>query len=99
MKKKEGKHMPQPEQNQSVAQLLEQLLAVAKLQLGVAEQQLEVAQETLQNVQTANTTLNALLASSKNIEKLLGGGEEVSVPAMLKVVYKFALSQGAKKHA
>ena len=90
MKKKESKHMPQPEQNQSVAQLLEQLLAVAKDQLAVAE-------ETLQNVQTANTTLNALLASSKNIEKLLGGGEEVSVPAMLKVVYKFALTQGAKK--
>ncbi|MBA0085744.1 MAG: hypothetical protein HRJ53_12170 [Acidobacteria bacterium Pan2503] len=88
--KKKGKPMPEPTQNQSVAQLLEQLLAVAK-------DQLQVMEETLQNVQTANTTLNALLASSKNIEKLLGGGEEVSVPAMLKVVYKFALSQGAKR--
>lgn len=82
--------MPEPTQNQSVAQLLEQLLAVAK-------DQLQVMEETLENVQTANTTLNALLVSSKNIEKLLGGGEEVSVPAMLKVVYKFALSQGAKR--
>jgi hypothetical protein len=87
--KKESKHMPQPEQNQSVAQLLEQLLAVAK-------EQLQVAEETLQNLQTMNSTLNALLVSSKNIEKLLGGGEEVSMPTMLKVVYKHIL-QGAKK--
>lgn len=87
--KKESKHMPQPEQNQSVAQLLEQLLAVAN-------QQLQVAEETLQNLQTMNSTLNALLVSSKNIEKLLGGGEEVSMPTMLKVVYKHIL-QGAKK--
>jgi len=82
--------MPEPSKNQSVAELLEQILEVAK-------EQLRVSEETLENVQTANTTLNALLASSKNIEKLLGGGEEVSVPTMLKVVYKYVLSQGAKK--
>jgi len=82
--------MPEPSKNQSVAELLEQILEVAK-------EQLRVSEETLENVQTANTTLSALLASSKNIEKLLGGGEEVSVPTMLKVVYKYVLSQGAKK--
>ena len=82
--------MPEPSKNQSVAELLEQILEVAK-------EQLRVSEETLENVQTANTTLNALLASSKNIEKLLGGGEEVSVPTMLKIVYKYVLSQGAKK--
>jgi len=82
--------MAEPSKNQSVAELLEQILEVAK-------EQLRVSEETLENVQTANTTLNALLASSKNIEKLLGGGEEVSVPTMLKVVYKYVLSQGAKK--
>ena len=81
--------MPQPEQNQSVAQLLEQLLAVAN-------QQLQVAEETLQNVQTMNSTLNALLISSKNIEKLLGGGEGVSMPTMLKIVYEHIV-KGAKK--
>ena len=33
------------------------------------------------------------LDSSKRIEVLLGGGEEVSVPTMMKVVYKHVLSQ------
>jgi hypothetical protein len=78
--------MAKPESKDSVAQLLEQLLAVAK-------QQLAVAQETLQNTQATNSTLDSIsatdqeiLASSKRIEVLLGG-EEAGVPTLLRVTY------------
>ena len=102
------KHEPDP--MQSVASLLEQLLEVAKEQLGelhdinssteqsmtIAQQQLQVAQETLQNAQATNSTLNDLLASSKRIEQLLGGGE--TAPAALRIKYDKILELlGGKK--
>lgn len=88
---KKGNKMPTPEPQQSVAELLEQILAVAN-------QQLAVAQQTLTAVQASNGTLTQLLdvsqqslASSIRIEKLLGGGTDVSIPAMLKIIYEKVL--------
>jgi hypothetical protein len=78
--------MSQPMPMESVASLLEQILAVDK-------QILDALNATNMLLTTANTIAQATLDSSKRIEVLLGGGEEVSVPTMMKVVYKHVLSQ------
>ena len=75
-----------PDSQQSVAQLLEQILAVS-------QQNLAVSQGILGAIQQSNVTLAALLVSSKNIEGLLGGGSGTSIPAMLKVLYEHVLTQ------
>jgi hypothetical protein len=75
-----------PVQTDSVASLLEQILAVDK-------QILDALNATNMLLTKANTIAQETLDSSKRIEVLLGGGEEVSVPTMMKVVYKHVLSQ------
>jgi hypothetical protein len=98
-----------PTPQDSVASLLEQLIAVAKEQLAVAQQTLQVAQES-------STLLNALLAvgqqlqhvavksldvaeqtlaSSKRIEVLLGGEATVPPPASIHITYQYTLNKGA----